>query len=106
MTNLRWLLIAFLVLAVTGCAGEAHYRMKNPLPDGTSRSIHAAYFTTSLTTPSIVAVYGCVYPIRAPVRCVEAPTILQGRAASEYFTGALMTGGIVYGLGNQSTSVQ
>ena len=106
MTNLRWLFIAFLVLSVIGCAGEAHYRMEAPLPDGTSRSIHAAYFTTSLTMPSIVAVYGCVYPIRAPVRCVEAPTILAGRPVSEYFTAAMMTGGIVYGLGNQSTSVQ
>ncbi len=106
MANLRWFFIAFLALAVMGCAGEANYRMEKPLPDGTSRSLHAVYFTTSLTTPSIVAVYGCVYPIREPVRCIEAPTILQGRAASDFFTAAMMTGGIVYGLGNQSTSVQ
>lgn len=105
MTNIRLFLIVPLFFLVN-CVGETHYRMEEPLPDGTSRSLHVAYFTTSLTTPSVVAIYSCVYPIGHPIRCQETPTILQGRAASDFLTAAMVTGGIVYGLANQATSVK
>ena len=116
------LVLTLFGLLLGGCSGYSSYRVPEALPDGQRPSLHIVYLAAGMNVPMIAAIYECTYqqegnePLvfdeegllvsgHESAQC-SGPTYATGPAGSEIIKAAMISGALVYGLGNQDVTTK